>query len=46
MAVKSSNVQRYVLLSNRGLYSPALKLTATSEEKFTRALFVLSLIHI
>jgi len=40
MAVKSSNVQRYVLLSNRGLYSPALKLTATSEEKFTHALFV------
>eukprot|EP01034_Spumella_vulgaris_P030392 gene30392-37601_t len=40
MAVKPSNVQRYVLLSNRGLYSPALKLTATSEEKFTRALFV------
>lgn len=44
MAVKPSNVgpnvQRYVLLSNRGLYSPALKLNAASEEKFTNALFV------
>jgi subtilisin len=40
MAVKPSNVQRYVLMPKRGLYSPALKLTASSEEKFANALFV------
>jgi subtilisin len=40
MAVKPSNVQRYVLMPKRGLYSAALKLTASSEEKFANALFV------